>query len=217
MRLRVGTSGLRGGIDRYAARYDLLELRAEVGALPRRPRLREWVERASDQLVFSVVLATAVAKLDDGSESAAGLDYGLKAAAALNAAWIVVRTPPSVTPTSRARRRLAELVSRLPSEQHRIVWEPAGLWEEDAALEVASELGVQLGADLGQGSVPPGPVVYGRLPKIASAGRAAAAERVGREIVGRQEAYIVIEGDGLDRLARIIRAEAASPIEEALR
>lgn len=213
MRVFVGKAGLRGSIERYAERFDFLELRAEVGALPRRPRLREWRAAVEDEVAFAVLLPRSVGAFEPTGD--AGLEYAIGAADALGARWLVLGTAASFRPTTRNRDRLATLAERLRATGHDVAWQPAGVWEEDDVDALSAELGLVAVRDLTTGEPAEGDVVYTRISRLSGGGRVgvAAAERVGQAVGDRREAFVVIEGDGAARAAEVIRAEAAYAAE----
>ncbi len=207
--LHIGCASLRGSIARYAQRFDMLELRAELGALPRPPRLREWARQVGDDLIFSVRLPVAVAGFEPDAERS--LSYALKAVDALGARFIVLTTPPAITPTSRNCDRLNELCRRMAGGPT-IAWEPGGVWETTRAAEVAAQMGAVLVRDLSVDEPPPGPLIYTRLSRLGGGGRVrlAVAERVGHAIGSCDDVFVVIEGQGAGKAADIIRAEAGA-------
>jgi uncharacterized protein YecE (DUF72 family) len=217
MRLHVGLPALRGEIAKYAQKFDLLELRAEPGTLPKPGRLREWRLRAPEQFVFSVALSTAVGTLEPGDAFESGLEYALRVADALKAGWIVLRTPASVMPSRRTERRLAELVARLPKEGCRIAWEPRGVWEDELVEALAARLGVHLVRDLRFKEAPSSEVVYARLIALGAGSRLSleAAERVAERVAEKSEAYVVIEAEGAIRGAQHLREAVVSALELA--
>ena len=148
MQLHVGQATLRGDIARYARRFDLLELRAEPGKLPKLKLLREWAKSVPEGFVFSVMLPRLVSALEPEAGFEPALESSLAAADALGAGWIVLQTPASVRPSSRSRRRLAELLPRLQREGRRIAWDPRGVWEDDETAQLGEELGVSVVRDL---------------------------------------------------------------------
>ena len=67
-----------------------------------------------------------------------------RAAEALGADTVVLRTPPSFAPGARGRRRLETFVDRRRQEGRRLVWEPEGLWEPDELSLLARQLDITL-------------------------------------------------------------------------
>jgi uncharacterized protein YecE (DUF72 family) len=207
MQLHVGQSTLRGDIGRYAERFDLLELRAEPGKLPRAARLRKWLSEVPEGFVFSVVLPQRVGELDPSPEAHALLEQALGTAEVLRAGWIVVQTPASVTPTTRSRERLAALVQKLPRGDRRIAWEPRGVWQDEEAERVSSALGVHLVRDVSRSPAPLGDVIYSRMRGLghASRVRVSAVERLAERLAGSSESFVIIEGEGAVRGAALLR------------
>ncbi len=80
MRLHVGTDSLRGDIAAYARRFDMLELLAERGRLPRTQRLAEMKRAVNERFVFSLRLPGAVASLEWGADAEAGVAYAAEVA-----------------------------------------------------------------------------------------------------------------------------------------
>lgn len=213
MRLYVGQAQRTGDLGRYASRFNLLEVAAESG-MPRLATLRRWTEEVGPDFAFSVVLPESVSALD-GKPAEDDLARALEAADALGAHWLLLRTPPSARPSARTRRRLAELVLRLPRpEGRRIAWDPRGLWEDEDAESQAAELGLCLVRDVSRSDAPAGDVVYSRLRALGAGGRVSggAVERAIDELEGHASAYVVVEGDAAARAARMLRA-ALSPEE----
>lgn len=215
-RLQVGLAQLRGKIQRYARRYDLVELRAEPGTLPRMVRLREWAAAAPSGFTFSARLPRAVCALEPGDDFDGALAYARRVMTALQPGWLVLHTPASVTPGSRSRRRLLALADEL--RQHtptsRIAWEPHGPWEPDTAARFAAEHDMHLIQDAAREEPYPAEVVYTRLLAIGT-GRINpdAAERAGERLADRREAYVVFDGASSVVAARILRetAQALAP------
>ena len=198
---------MRGDIGRYAERFNMLELRAEPGKLPRAARLRSWLSEVPEGFVFSVVLPQRVGELQASPDARALLDQALATAEVVRAGWIVLQTPASVTPTKRSRERLAALVEQLPHGERRLAWEPRGVWQDEEAERVASALGIHLVRDVSRSPAPTGDVVYSRMRGIGDASRVrvSAVERVAERLAGFSESFVVIEGEGAVRGAALLR------------
>jgi uncharacterized protein YecE (DUF72 family) len=210
MELHVGTSALGGGIEKYATRFDLVELRAEPGRLPRASKLTEMRKSVGADFVFSIVLPRSVSSLEQKPGHEGDLAYALDAANALSAQWIVLRTEASVMPSSRTRRRLSELVASLGGGR-RIAWEPSGVWEEQEAIALATELDAHLVRDASREELPPDEVVYTRLRALGRTSLSVdALELCAERIVECESACVVIEGEGVARAAKSLR-EMLSP------
>jgi uncharacterized protein YecE (DUF72 family) len=166
MALKIGPVELRGGLERYAERFDLLELRAERGRLPRLSRLAAWRRQVPSEFVFSVVLPTRVASLVGGADARADLDYACSVAEVLAARFLVVRTPASVTPDARHRLELGKLFDELSSKGSRVAWEPRGVWERAAAAEHAAASDVILVTDVTRDEPPSRGGIYTRIAAL---------------------------------------------------
>ena len=210
--LHLGQATLHGAIARYARDFDLLEVSAAAGRLPRARGLRSWREQVPAAFVFSVVVPDTLARLDAVADENE-LARVLGAAEALRAGWLLVRTPADTTPSGRSRERLAALVGLLRQGAARVGWEPRGLWEPRDAERTGAALGVHVVRDLGRDPAPPGDVVYTRLSGLGSGTRVrgSSLERALDALAGCREAFIVVEGKDARRAAARVRALAAEP------
>lgn len=206
MLLRIGQARLVGDLARYLRAFDLLELSADPGRLPRLGRLKSFASQAPAEFVFSVKLPGSVARVEPGPEAEGELAHALKAADVLGARWLVVQTPPAATPGRRTRRRLDELSERLGSVRH-VAWEPRGLWQEAESARVADELGWHLVRDLSRSPPPDDADVYTRLRGLGESARVRVRdiERVAEGLQGATSAYVVMEGRGAASAARVLR------------
>jgi uncharacterized protein YecE (DUF72 family) len=207
MLLRVGQDSLRGAFHRYTSRFDLLEVPAEVGRVPRVATLHQWREEAPEGFVFSVVLGGAVGRLVPGADFDEALAGGLKAAAALRAKWIVLRTGPETTPSKRNQQRLAEAVARLPRDSCRVAWEPRGLWEPEQEETICEALDLIPVRDLRRSEPAPGVVAYTRLLALGTGARFSmeSADVIAERAAGFEELYVVVEGQGAWQGAQVLR------------
>jgi uncharacterized protein YecE (DUF72 family) len=210
-KLTVGSTALIGALERYAQQLDLLEVSAEPRGLPPLRKLRHWRESVPPAFQFTVVLPRDVAALTATSNLDALLEPALAASKALGDGWLLLRTPPSVAPSERSRRRLTALVEKLKPSGARLAWEMRGVWTPEDAEAFASELGIVLVRDLAQFDAPAGPVVYTRVLAIGPQSRIGqgAIERVAERLdeAGAEEAVVVVEGRGAPGVARRLRAE----------
>jgi uncharacterized protein YecE (DUF72 family) len=206
MRLFVGQPLAGGDLRRYSKRFNFLELDAGK-TLPKAATLKRWLTEVPEGFAFSVVLPESIAALDGSPIDEPLLARSLEAAELLGARFIVLRTPPSAHPSARTRRRLEELVARLPKDSRSVAWEPRGLWEDEDAEQAAEELGVLLVRDVSRGDAPPEDIVYTRLRALGGGGRVSsgAVERAADELEGHSEAYVVVEGATAVRAAKILR------------
>lgn len=196
-RLLVGLPSLKGDIQKYKDRFDLVELRPIDSSLPRVTTLRKWRKAVPPGFVFSVVLPRVVGELAAGSELDAALSTSLEVAAVLEARCLVLQTPASFRPTATNRKKLAALFERLPAEGVVRCWEPSGIWERDDIVATARAAKAVPVLDVARDAPPPGPIVYTRLRALGKSSSlgAAALERVADRLRGRREVFLVVEGD----------------------
>jgi uncharacterized protein YecE (DUF72 family) len=197
-RLLVGLPALQGDLEKYKARFDLLELRPIDTSLPKIGTLRKWRKAVPPAFVFSVVLPRAVGQLAAGKELDAALESSLEIASAVEARCVVLQTPASVRPTAANRRRIAALFARIPPEGTVRCWEPGGMWEREDVLATAREAGALAVFDAAREALPPGPIAYTRLRALGkSIGLGAVIiERVADRLRKRREAFVVVEQAG---------------------
>jgi uncharacterized protein YecE (DUF72 family) len=188
----VGETHLPRDFARYARQHSFLELDCEPGNVPGKARLQSCAAQAPEGFVFSLVVPAALASLERGEEAERAWKAMRAIANVLRPRWWVVRTPPSVRPTRKAREDLSALFERLRSPEIRIAWEAHGLWEEAAATETAKALGAHVVFDLAQTAPPSGDVLYARLQAFGRGARVSLglAEKVAERASGFGEAFI---------------------------
>lgn len=209
MRLCIGQAALTGKLSRYAQNFNLLELRADLGAIARPPRLREYRAAAPPGFVFSVLSARELADLTPGEATDKALSYAEKAVAALDAEWFVLQTGSGLAPSARGRARLEAALERASTWGKRLAWEPRGPWATEQAREFCAERGLTLVGDCALEDPTPGSVLYSRVRAIGAAGRitSGAGDRIVDRISGFEEAFIVVESASAKSLARSLRQE----------
>ena len=206
MTLHLGQSVIRGSFEHYARHFDLFELLAEPGKCPRTPVLKRWRASVPGSFTFSVVLPPTAACLVD-SDDVSDLDGVSRAADTLEARWLVIKTPRSVTPTTRYRERLAALVGRLQPRGPAIAWQPEGLWAAEDAQRFANTLDICWVGDVGRDDLPARTQIYTRLRSIGSGGQVGGGmlERAAERLAGQQEAFVILEGRGAAGAAKRLR------------
>jgi uncharacterized protein YecE (DUF72 family) len=211
-RVLVGLPSLVGKLATYAQQYDLVELRPVDTPLPKPSKLAEWRKEVPPHFAFCVCLPAAVASLRPGPELDAALAQTLAAANALEANALVLATTAAVRPTAANRERIVELGQRLPKHGHLLAWHAAGIWEAEDVMPTAQAGNWLPVFDAAQEPLPPGPVVYTRIRALGHATRLGAdrIERVARQLAGRREAFVVVEGTE----ARKVRAALKSAVEQ---
>jgi uncharacterized protein YecE (DUF72 family) len=206
-RPHVGLPLLEGSLERYAEKYDLVELRPVDASLPKSATLRAWRRKVPPSFVFSVVFPRVVSELKPSPELDKALEHALDVAREVEARCLVLATPPSVTPTDLNRKRLKALVERIPHDAVSLAWEPRGLWETEQAVALADDLDLVLIVDAAREPAPKGPIAYFRLRGLGEAARLspAAIDKVAGELVARREAYVVIETASPVSVAQALR------------
>lgn len=155
MKILFGCAGVRGALDNYAKRFELVEVDplAEGKAKAKTAALRRWRKEAGPSLAFSLVAQKALAALRPGPALDEALAATLEAQQALQARFVLLLTPLEVTPAPLWRERLEKVVERLreglgsASEVVRVVWAPRGLWDMQDAATLARALKIDLAAD----------------------------------------------------------------------
>jgi uncharacterized protein YecE (DUF72 family) len=195
-RVLVGLPALVGDVQKYAKRFDVVELRPVDTSTPRAATLRAQRKAAPPAFVFSVVLPRVVGALAAGPELDEALAAALSVAVAVEARVILLQTPAAVRPTAANRKRIAALFERLPQESVVLAWEPAGVWEHDDVVATAKAAGALAVFDAAREELPPGPSAYTRvraLGKSAALG-ATAIDRIASRLRGRREAFVIVDG-----------------------
>lgn len=214
MLLHIGQSSIKGSFLNYAEKFDFLELHAEPHRLPKLARLAEYRERAPEGFVFSVVLASGC--LASGPEGRRLLDYGLEVQRALQARWLVLRTPPSLRPGSSGEREVGEALARLRERAPdvRLAWEPRGLWAGPALRRTAERFGAQPVVDIRE--VEPATCIYARLLALGVGTRTQGRwlERVVETFVTAEEAYLVVDGGSASSLKNELTQLLAEAAED---
>ena len=202
----MGQASLAGKLERYAKVFDFLEVRASP-APPAPGRMKRLRGEAPEGFSFALVAPQKLVELAGTDLDATLVESTRAAASALGARWLTLRTPFSVAPSSRTRRRLGQLVEALRGAATGIAWEPRGVWTDEDAEATASALGVVLVRDLAEHEPPAGPILYTRLLALGRNARIGAGiiERVAERIEHAEEAFVIAEGRGAVGLAKQLR------------
>lgn len=150
----LGCAGMRGPLDVYARRFDVLELDVlDSKKEPKPATMRKWRSDAGPNLRIAIVAPRAAALVKPSPALDAGLGKLLEAQRLLQAQHIVLNTPIDVTPGALNRERLAALVARIreglgeAQNAVRIAWAPRGVWENEDAVRHAESMDVELALD----------------------------------------------------------------------
>jgi uncharacterized protein YecE (DUF72 family) len=197
-RLLVGLPAVQGDLEKYAKRFDLVEVCPVDAAVPKPSTLRRWRKSVPPAFVFSVVLPKVVGELVPGPALDAALTTSLEVANALEARCVILQTPASVRPTKANKQRLAAVFGRIAREGTVRCWEPAGIWEREEVIGTAREIGILPVFDAAREAPGAGPIVYTRLRALGKSASlsAATAERVADRLRRRREVFVVVEGAG---------------------
>lgn len=209
-RPHVGLPVLEGDLERYAEKYDLLELHPIDQPVPKPGTLRAWRRKVPPSFVFSVVCPKVVGELRPSAALDEALEQTLATARDVEARCIVVATPAGVTPTDLNRKRLAQLVEKLPNDAVTVAWEPHGIWEPEETFALAEKLDVVLIVDASREPAPKGAIAYFRLRGLGEAARLspAAIDKVAAELSPRRESYVIVESRAPAAIADALRKRA---------
>lgn len=209
-RIYAGTRVKQSAIERYAKKFNLLEVRPEPDAPLSARTLRKWRKSVPPTFAFSVVLPPIVAELRTGEAVARAIDETLEMARLLESPVLVIQNPASVRPTATNKSRLANLVERLPHDVVKLAWEPSGLWEDDDARRVASDLGLVLVGDAAREPLAPGSVAYTRLRGLGDSRRLSLArmDKLIANLRPYREVFVVIETERPAAVAKAVHASA---------
>jgi uncharacterized protein YecE (DUF72 family) len=214
-RVHVGQASLKGGLQRYAKAFDLLEVKCDP-APPSLKQLKRLKGEAPEGFVFSLVAGRGLADLAQTEPDGKLVSAVHDGAQALGARWVVLRTPATVQPSARSRARLERLTKALEGAAEGIAWEPRGIWSEDEMVAVAEELGLTLVRDLAEHEPPPSDIVYTRLLGLGRNLRigSGAIERVAERLEDATLGFVIVEGQGAVAVAKALRGTAVSADDE---
>jgi hypothetical protein len=195
VRVQVGLPDLGMDMAKYAAKFDVVELRPNPSAMPKPSTLRAFRRAVNPSFTFSVVLPPVVGSLAMTPAMDAALEGALSVATTLEARVIVLSTTTDVRPTTQTITRLRAVVERLPRPGTVLAWEPQGLWERKDVVSLSKTLGLLPVFDAGQTLVASGPLVYTRLRALGGQRKLGqhVVARLADQLAGRREAWVVTE------------------------
>src|SRR5690606_23401277 len=182
--LFIGQASLSGDITRYAQNFNLVELLAEPGRLPKAAGLRKWASSVESEFAFSLRVSGRLWGAD-AEASAQMVDYVSQVDEILKPKVCLLQTPATATPTTRNRQKLRTLCEQLRQPNAKMAWEPRGVWEPLELTSLSNDLGVLLVRDLSrQEEAPEGDAVYTRLLALGEAThvKSGAAEEVAEKV-----------------------------------
>jgi uncharacterized protein YecE (DUF72 family) len=195
-RFHIGLPNLQGDLEKYQRRFDMVELTPVDTPTPNARTLRRWRKQVPPGFVFSVVLPRVVGELEPGKALDDALAAALEVASAIEARCVVLRTPPTVRPTSANKKRIVALFARIAPEGTVRCWEPTGMWEREDVLATARSAGVLPVFDAAREALAPGPIAYTRLRSLGKSAALGAAtlDKVADRLKKRREAFVIVEG-----------------------
>jgi uncharacterized protein YecE (DUF72 family) len=224
IQFHIGAQELRGGLEPYAKRFDLLEIKRGHKNQIAVATLKKWRKSVPPHFAFAVVPPAVVCALstsDAGFEPA--LEDTLLSMKNVQAACFLLKTPASVRPSASLKNKLLALRERLPKDVVRFVWEPSGLIEGGQAALMVKGTGIVVSVDPTQEAVPRGPVAYLRLRALGerrSFGLSLLTEVVAQvHAAGASEAFVVFDSNSAiadaKRFKSILREIASESRHEA--
>jgi len=212
-RPQVGLSSLQGTIDAYAKRFDMVEVRVDTLATAKPATMRSWRRAAKPPFTFSVVLPKLCGTLQDSEETRHALTAALEVATALEARCIVLETSADVRPTKQNRDRIRALFRRIERPSVELCWDARGVWENPDIVATARSANALPILDATKDPLAPGPSVYTRVRALGRTGISAKAlARLGEQLQGRRDAWVIIEDK---RAATRVRTELIGAISRA--
>ena len=237
---RVGCAGLPPGMRRarYFERLNLLETDVAFAARLKPSVARRWRAEAPEHTEFAVVASLRVTHRPDralarrhkpalGDDERAraghfgdtdvvraGLADTADVAEHLDAAAIVFRTPASFTPTATHRDAMTRFFRGDAAGRfgdRALVWDPAGVWQDDEAYRLADDLGLVLARDPLTPEPPEirGDAVYLRVTGLGQARRSFSDDQLdvlAELVAGRSRAWVVFGNPDRFRDARRLAA-----------
>ncbi len=213
--------------ERYMARLDYVEfdLRAPT---PSPKVLASWKKHRPEGFTYGAVAPATLYgdpswPLRDAAKVRSELDRLANHVDALGARVLLFRTPMAVSPGSVALQRFQPVLERAQKVAEVVVWEPAGLWEREAAVEHAAKFGAIVACDPLHDEVE-GPIVYARMRGLGVDRRyhVGRLEELAEALAGANEAFVVFESGaawrealGFAGIAKGVGAEAMLEGEEA--
>ena len=153
MKVFAGCVSERLPFEKYAKALPFVELALRT-PLPKLNKLRSWRQSMPNDLKVSVVIPTGCyctkeevfASKQIASEEVTWL---VEAATSTQANFLIFVTPAKFGPGVQDRQRMKAFVDDLKTKvDAKLVWEPKGMWEIEAAAEFAKELDIIVAVDL---------------------------------------------------------------------
>lgn len=196
--VRVGTAGFAVQRERYQSKLRFVEINLRP-PVPSPKVLAGWKRASPEGFTFSAVAPDSLYgdrtwPLRDAAKLQSELDRFGNQCNALGARAAVFRTPLAVSPGSVALKRFLPVLERARAFAPVLVWEPAGLWEREAAVAIASEYNAVVAGDPLQDE-PEENVLYAHLRGLGADQRYTMGklEALAERIAGADEAFVVFD------------------------
>lgn len=176
MQLLIGTTGFHGPRRRFPAdRLGLVELEESFESSIKPDTLAgwrdelthpvRWIVRGHRDITFPRPGRSDLGHFRDTEQVRDAWARTVQITRTLDTAAVLLRTPPSFTPTQEHRSAMAAFLERGKASlgDTTIVWEPRGIWDEEEVLELCLEHNLVAACDPLRSPPGPGPVAFCRL------------------------------------------------------
>lgn len=194
----IGCAGFVVPRERYLARLSYVEFCLRP-PLPSPKTLAAWRKHTPEGFSYGLVAPTGLYgdpswPLRDVALLRSETDRFLNLADALGARTVVFRTPMAVSPGSVALERMSAVFERSRKSLDVVVWDPAGLWERESAVEHAKKFALTVVCDPLHDVVDE-PLVYARMRGLGFDHRYHAGRlgELAETLAGCDEAFVVFD------------------------
>ncbi len=176
MKLFAGASLDRPPGPKYTAALPFAELRFR-SPVPKVATLRKWRGTAPEGLATTFIvphgaMVSPAGAFRGGEAEEEAKRWIIDGATAIDARFVLMRTPASLSPGQRDRDRFEAFVDALREGGVRdVAWQPRGAWDDVQANRFAERIGVVRAYDPLEDEAPDGPIRYGRLETVGARSR----------------------------------------------
>ncbi len=189
-------------------------------AQPKSATLAKWREELGKDFKSAVVLPASVWgepdwPLRNVERARSEIRAFAGAVKSLRPVAVVARSPAALRPGSAAFEKFLTLVPDLKTIAPRVVWDPAGVWERDAAKRAVRTIGVLVVADPLHDDVAGEPIVYARMRGLGADHRyhSGRLEDLADALEGAEEAFVVFDTQDAWKEAKRMKTVLAGPRE----
>jgi uncharacterized protein YecE (DUF72 family) len=222
----VGTAGFGRQRPRYARKLSFVEIEPRP-PFPATKVFASWRSELGKDFRFALVAPAALWgekdwPLRDDVAVNREFDRFASWAKALEPEVIVLRTPAAIRPGSAALERFLSLTGRVKRLARRVVWEPAGVWEREAAVAASKTAGLVVACDPLRDAIDDESIVYAWMRGLGSDRRyhSGRLEDLADALETSVEAYVVFDTEGAfreaTRLEALISGAEAAEDEETI-